>query len=292
MAGARYLVAKYVPDLRRMEPQNVGVIVWSPYGVEARFAAENTATSGEIDGRRARSYVNSLNTYKQWVQFWRDEIQKRAIEPVTGGKAVDKESEEFLDTLKDSSKGSYLLADGGLLLDEIKPGELAEITDYLFTELVSRSSEEDTRNVTVKEVCGDLISRTKLDCNPNFQSDYTVVYKHDDGQRSHDFHYAVANGHPEYLYRHVGLPGNRLKEFSKNAHDSAWIFEKVVVEAKVVPSDHSAALVYVTDEQLAEPEVSEPLEELKSVTRVLNLSKPQDFEAIRAEFSTLAQTKS
>lgn len=289
MAGARYLVAKYVPNLQRMEPRNVGVIVWSPHGLSARFAAERVDAPGEIDGRKARSYVNSLNTYRQWVQFWRAELQNEAIEPISGGKAVHKESRDFLDVLKESSKGSYSLADGGLLLDSVDSDELPDVTDQLFYELVSSVSEEESHTPSVKEICGDLIRSTNLERSPYFLSDYIVRY--DGGRRSHEFHYALANGKPEYLYRRVGLPGNRIKEFSKNAHDSAWIFEKVVQEAKVVPSDNSAALVYISEEQLAQPEVKEPLEDLRSVTRVLNLSKSEDFEKTRAEFAGLAQIR-
>ena len=29
MATPRFLIAKYAPDLRRMEPRNIGVIVWN-----------------------------------------------------------------------------------------------------------------------------------------------------------------------------------------------------------------------------------------------------------------------
>lgn len=51
MNTPRYLIAKYIPDLRRMEPRNIGVIVWSPQGVAARFAAEKADTDGDVDGR-------------------------------------------------------------------------------------------------------------------------------------------------------------------------------------------------------------------------------------------------
>ena len=39
MNTPKYLIAKYIPDLNRMEPRNIGIVVWSPEGIEARFLA-------------------------------------------------------------------------------------------------------------------------------------------------------------------------------------------------------------------------------------------------------------
>ena len=39
MNKTQYLLAKYIPDMHRFEPRNIGVIVWSPDGIEARFLA-------------------------------------------------------------------------------------------------------------------------------------------------------------------------------------------------------------------------------------------------------------
>lgn len=69
MSAVRYLVAKYVPDLRRMEPKNIGVVVWSDGVVAARFAAECPEKSGTVDDRCVPGFVRSLSAYKQWVRF-------------------------------------------------------------------------------------------------------------------------------------------------------------------------------------------------------------------------------
>ena len=57
MSTPRYLIAKYIPDLQRVEPQNIGVIVWAPGVAAARFAAEKADRPGEVDGRSIPSFV-------------------------------------------------------------------------------------------------------------------------------------------------------------------------------------------------------------------------------------------
>ena len=39
MNTTKYLFAKYIADLHCFEPRNIGVIVWSPTSMEARFLA-------------------------------------------------------------------------------------------------------------------------------------------------------------------------------------------------------------------------------------------------------------
>jgi hypothetical protein len=51
MNTAKYFLAKYIPDMHRFEPRNIGVVIWSPSGIEARFLAEN------LNRRGARSRI-------------------------------------------------------------------------------------------------------------------------------------------------------------------------------------------------------------------------------------------
>ena len=54
-----YLVAKYISDLHRMEPRNIGIIVWTRSAVSARFVAERPNKPGEIDGRSIPPFVRA-----------------------------------------------------------------------------------------------------------------------------------------------------------------------------------------------------------------------------------------
>lgn len=67
----RWLIAKYVRDLRRREPRNVGIILFSGDRVLARFLAEDPAEAEKIDGRAIRHQFGSPTNYRAWVHYWR-----------------------------------------------------------------------------------------------------------------------------------------------------------------------------------------------------------------------------
>src|ERR1700690_3094866 len=107
MNATKYLLVKYIPDVHRFEPRNIGVILWSPLGVEARFVAEHTSRPGEVDGRSIPSFVTSASAYKQWVRYWRDAISAEAIQPPGGGELVLASSLAFVEALQQTSRGNF-----------------------------------------------------------------------------------------------------------------------------------------------------------------------------------------
>jgi len=60
---ARWLVAKYMPDLRRREPDNVGVILLMDGRAHLRFLGQR---DGRVDGRSVR-WAGSVKNYKAWA---------------------------------------------------------------------------------------------------------------------------------------------------------------------------------------------------------------------------------
>src|SRR5690348_1103045 len=106
---AKYLLAKYIPDLHRMEPRNIGVIVWSAAGVEGRFLAENPDKPGEVDGRSVPAFITSLSAYKQWIKYWKTSLEGEAYNPADGSQPIAVSAPEFLEALKASSKGNFVL---------------------------------------------------------------------------------------------------------------------------------------------------------------------------------------
>src|ERR1700687_4815753 len=160
-----YLVAKYVSDLQRMEPKNIGVIVWTPSAVSARFAAEKPNKPGEIDGRSIPAFVTSMAAYKQWVDFWRSELNTK---PLRAGKILRKWS----DNLRQSSWGNFWLAEGGTILDDVRSDDVEGIADDLFRKLVDPVSSDDGQDVALDRVADDVIRRLRLSQNANFHSRY------------------------------------------------------------------------------------------------------------------------
>lgn len=132
MNRPKYLVAKYIPDMLRMEPRNIGVIVLPGNGtVEARFTAENPTRAGDVDNSKVPSFVTSRSAYCQWIQFWRWELEKPDVR-------------QFLmrdPTLLSWNRGNFVLVEGGFLLDPAygeggSTGMLAAVADSLYRTLV------------------------------------------------------------------------------------------------------------------------------------------------------------
>lgn len=287
MMPVHFLVAKYIPDLRRMEPHNIGVIVWSGGEVAARFLAERGEQPGDVDGRSVPSFVTSTNAYKQWVRFWRKELEKPAVRPLEGGEAVSRSSVDFLRVLASMSKGNFLLVESGMLLDAVEIGELPDLADYLFHSLVEEVSiAEEPRDLSLEEVCQKLIEETHLDATPYFHRNYSLACRvPGDAEETFEFSYAYGNGVPVRLYQHLSLPKRRnRKTLKRNVHHVAWMFEKVI-DQKVIAPAQGGVLIFPTEEQLQDDEVGRSLQMLSSMTRILNL---QDYNHVRKEFESLA----
>ncbi|MBO6937566.1 MAG: hypothetical protein JJ863_21515 [Deltaproteobacteria bacterium] len=85
---ARWYLAKHVPDPRRNEPRNVGVIVESHGRMAAMFLGEE---DGRIDDLRFLSplKVQNRQTYRAWVETWRRMMGEGAFEKVLSQRVGD-----------------------------------------------------------------------------------------------------------------------------------------------------------------------------------------------------------
>jgi len=268
----RYLVAKYVSDLQRMEPKNIGIIVWAKGVVSARFAAERLNCPGEIDGRRIPPFVTSMAAYKQWVDFWRSELDAM---PLRAGRTLQKWS----DNLKQTGRGNFWLADGGTILQDLRTEEIQQLTNDLYHKLVEPAFADEMRDVALDQVADDVIRRLQLARNKNFHNRYKVNCRvADNVTEAFEFSHAYSNGTLKRLYQRVPL-ANKRTPLRRAVHDSAWMFEKVV-EQQFVSKDQAVALVYATEEQRQDPSINWSFDVLRSVARVANLADSN--EAIAA----------
>jgi len=265
MNGApRYLVAKYISDLQRMEPRNIGVVVWTSEGVAARFAAERPGATGEIDGRSVPAFVTSTAAYKQWVDFWRDRLRA----------APGKVRSRWAESLKETSHGNFWLAEGGVVLDR-RIDDVELLADDLFARLVEPGVVDDGLDIALDRVADDIIRKLRLTRNTNFHTRYRVACSVAPNVREDfEFSHAYKNGSLKRLYQRVPLCAKRTP-LRRMVHDSAWMFEKVVQE-RIVSRDQAIALVYVTEDQKRDPAISWSFDVLSSVARLANLADPNE----------------
>lgn len=123
-------VVKYIPDLWRNEPVNVGVVVRSGASARLRFFAESEAEPGKVDGRTARKRTPDTDSYKEWVAYFRRKLANGRWEDV-------------LEAQRRRPDFPYVLQPGGSL-PESSADTIQIVTDDLYRDLVDDVSESSS----------------------------------------------------------------------------------------------------------------------------------------------------
>jgi hypothetical protein len=139
----QWLVAKYVSDLRRHEPQNVGVLLFTDQGVFSRFLGQR---ENRIDGRFVR-WARSLENYKGWVDFW-----QRSSKGATSAR-------EYLNQMQRRSIDSYFLEMGGERLVGSAGTDAESVLDDLYSSLVEQPAPE---TLSVFNLAESVLKRAAL----------------------------------------------------------------------------------------------------------------------------------
>ncbi|MFZ4236489.1 hypothetical protein ACOZGD_15075 [Streptomyces murinus] len=119
MDGSWFLV-KYIDDIFRNEPINIGVVVTSGDSVGSHFLGQRP--DGSINGQRISRRISGVETYKAWVRFIRKEADRGTLDA-------------RIDSLAKRTGDSYMIERRGPILDAEKSAQ--GVADELFTALVS-----------------------------------------------------------------------------------------------------------------------------------------------------------
>lgn len=273
----KFLVAKYAPDLRKMEPRNIGVIAWTPGRAAMRF-------TGVTDGRvRAPKFVTSRSAYSQWIKSWHDAIQNGHIRSADDHRTIDVGDAEFIPTLQQTARGNYFLVDGGRVVDAVKPADLDELVDYLYAELVTEPKALDgspagEESKMLRKAFAAAIKESGLAERPGYTQDYKLAVKIKGGKRQvfeFDAGIHTKRGRPSAVFQKVHL---------FNA-ESVWATAtkfREAVEADLLDKEHCAALVYATSETASDPQARNLLDYIKTKGTVLNLNDKTVWSRIQA----------
>jgi hypothetical protein len=172
-----WYVVKYVPDVFRNEPRNVGVVVTREGRGEARFIAED---GGRIDGRRVQGAVSSVKAFKAWVEFLRYHLEAGTFE-------------SQLDKLSLRSRANYYVEKRGVLLDEVPDERLHELVENLFRDVVR--DQRDKQPASLDELANRLLFK-QLALPPGKKIEKGVRYRIDirGVTRELNFDYRYDNG--------------------------------------------------------------------------------------------------
>lgn len=196
---AEWLVAKYMPDLRRREPKNVGVVLRMGDSYLSRFLGEQDG--GQIDGRHVHGLVNSVQNYKAWVSYWQQAASGKDLSAFTDRRADD----------------SYFLEYAG---ERLVGGEYTapeDMLDYLYSALVEEMPPPETLNV--RQLSERVLDRAGI--RNRVTEKYRLPISVTDSAL---FDYKYENG-ATHLMKRVTLTYDDERSWA-NVHAAAWDLEK------------------------------------------------------------------
>lgn len=230
MNRQRYLLAKFVPDPRRMEPRNVGVILWTKHGIALRF----------LESSGVRHLGADRKLYERWVTYWKDTCQSGEI-ILKRGEKVTKDTDEFLDALADKQRGNFRLYDVGRVKEPITKSDIEHVLNTLFEELVSSGTQRQSSQKAAKtlaRMCKLIFEETGLLSDSRFVSKKSLI-KCRIGKARREFPI-------NYLYGKVNRPialMHRVDLSSEKSIDAtSYMFERLVRDHRVDGMQKCAAL--------------------------------------------------
>lgn len=207
----RILLAKYVPDRRRWEPRNIGVIVVTESANVARFVGERGPD--DVDRRQLR-FVGDTEAYTEWVAHWR-----RCM--------VD--GEEALREAVAEKSAPYLLLEAAEIVASQFPMTADQILEQYYDQLVDEpAAQSESRLKVLSEA---LLQRAQVRELPYFREPFEIKSKTLDPPQPNAFHYGWANGRVVVAHRVTLLADN-------NVNNVLWRFEHLGNEVDKI------ALVY------------------------------------------------
>lgn len=258
----QWYVAKYVPDIRRGEPRNIGVLVLDREGrAAARFYGERDGRP--IDGRTTRGVVNSVEVYRRWVAHWRSLL-------AGGEPALRAGGERRVDD-------NYYLEPGGQILLASSGREdstLYDLLDELYTSIVDDIP--DAANEDVGRLSERVIGKLPSSIAAHVMRETVVTVRRDDVVDELWFDYRYDNG-AAHLMQRVGLTYGDQRSWDR-VHAAAWSFDRVrKAEDQEVRDARCIALVKPRERDQA---LVSQLRSLEQLADVVDVTK-QDEAAAR-----------
>lgn len=281
-SNTRFLIAKYIPDLRRLEPRNIGVVVWTDGLISARFLGECEAGIPNAAIPR-RVGVRDKIAYQHWVDYWRAQMSKPCLSINGNGHKVSRESTEFLDALKERSKQQFILVDGGFLSGSIDRADIDEVAHDLFESLVddraySRDTSAEDAGV-LKKAVASAIQSSGLDRVKGYQTRIPLTFRVNRHLLSFQFDVAVYKRAPRAVFQHAFLTR------PTTVNSTAFMFDclqKADEQHYRLPRDRCCALIRTTPETMDQPHAEDELNKLKMCGSVIDLARPdQAVEDLR-----------
>ena len=272
-SNTRFLVAKYIRDMHRLEPRNIGVVVWTNGVVSARFLGESQSETTDVNAPR-RLGVRDQDMYRQWIHYWREQMSSSALSANGNGHQVPRESPDFLDALKQRSKRQFVLVDGGFISGDVDTSEIDEVVHDLFEALVDDRPENrevaEEESVLLKKAIGRAFADSGIDTLSGYSTRLPLTFKVDGHALGFTFDSGVYIKRPVALFQHAML--TRPMSVNSAAFGFNCICRADDNTGYRLGRERCIALVRASQQVMDLPNVPNELEKLKAYGTVIDLA--------------------
>jgi hypothetical protein len=252
-----WLVAKFMPDLRRRETRNVGVVVLPSDDSKPALRFMGRGPSGDFDGRKAKVGTESA-VLQGWIEYWFELAERRA---------------PLAEWIRRSQIDAFFLEPGGQLLSELPTATTAaDLAEELFTLVVEPPRAPNRRSNEAEFVSAveNLLSESGLTGDQHFRTKHPV----DLGEYRHfSFDYAWVNGHTTV--------GQRMASWKPDSVDAT------ALRLALLPAGH-ASVLFVSD--IPSTETAGAIEKLAYLAQVDQVSPADVREMFVNSKPTLASS--
>jgi hypothetical protein len=233
-----WLVAKYVSDLARGEPRNIGVVVRYGPKMMSRFLGERD--DGTVDGRAARTVNAPAAYYKVWVESWKRRFAEWE----------QSEAENVQPFLRRRPTDNYYLDYGGERLVGTESTDAGTLLGDLFLRLVASVQPVEETVFPPASVLADRVFK-RLGIAPDVKRGMQYKLQSDDELDVVRFHYGYQNGSLSLMQRLALGPAAEDSDSWAAVHDAAWSFFQISRHPQA-PDQRLIALVKfdATDEEV------------------------------------------
>lgn len=265
MSNPRFLLAKYVADLSRMEPRNVGIFLWHKSTLASRFLGDDEVP-----------FVNDVDTYRQWIDAWSAVATDGTIECIPG-EPVSISKEACIDALLTHQEGNYVLVDAGFVPKTLTKKEMPLAVDYLFDQLVAHAQSKTSTTGSsgqnsLASVCDSLLEKIGLQLGSDFRRNQSIERPVYGVPRHFHCNYVFGPDQPQAVMQRARL------SHEQNVNSAAMLMH-TLIETSFMPPERCRFLVQSRD--INSEAAEEGLNLLKSLCPVIHVDESAADEQIK-----------
>jgi hypothetical protein len=163
-----YQIIRYVSDLERMEPQNIGIVVQG----QGQTVARLWKYFRPLGEKRDFDYLN----FRKWREFFEEEINGAQVSMFQ----PPRQSPEFLDYLQSRCNSNYLMTRPLRFISQVDRVE--EVRDYLYDRLVKPQNENQEPALQPVQRFREELVVKKIDKHPRFKQDEYIHLPNGDSE--------------------------------------------------------------------------------------------------------------